>query len=54
MKRIRATGRWSFEIGPEFEVHENEDSVQANAGGRCVYVSSMIVGTTGNPVPAAD
>jgi hypothetical protein len=54
VKRIKATGHWSFEIDPEFEVRENEDSVQANAGGRCVYVSSMIVGTAGNPVPAAD
>lgn len=44
LKRVRATGDWSFAVGPEFEVVDNGDSVQAVHGNRIVYVSSIEVG----------
>jgi len=46
--RIALTGSWSILIGAEFEVVNNGDSVQAVAGERTVYVSSLQVGA---PVP---
>jgi hypothetical protein len=52
--RVRATGPWSFVIGPEFELIDNGDSVQAAVGQRVVYVSSKSVSSNGVPVGAAE
>ena len=52
--RVSATGAWTFEIGSEFELLDNGDSVQALHGDRVVFVSSLRVGTSEAPVPAAE
>jgi len=51
--RVPATGGWTFVIGPEFELLDNGDSVQAIHDGRVVYVSSFRVGTPEIPVRVA-
>lgn len=53
-ERVRATGPWSFVIGPEFELIDNGDSVQAAAGQRVVYISSKSVSSKGVPVNTAE
>jgi hypothetical protein len=40
-------------VGPDFEVVDNGDSVQAIHGNRVVYLSSLRVGASGSPLPAA-
>jgi len=52
LARVRATGGWTFEIGSEFELVDNGDSVQAIHGARVVYVSSRLVGSPDAPVRA--
>ena len=39
-------------MGPEFELSNNGDSVQAAHGSRFVYVSSVSVGQPASPTPA--
>lgn len=51
--RVPATGKWSLEIGPEFELIDNGDSVQAVHEDRVVYVSSIFIGTAEAGVPVA-
>ncbi len=50
--RVLATGSWTFEIGSEFRLQDNGDSMQAVHGDRIVYVSSMRVEERGAPVSA--
>ncbi len=51
--RVSATGRWTFIIGPEFEVLDNGDSVQAVHDARMAYVSSLRVGGPEVLIPSA-
>jgi hypothetical protein len=51
--RVPATGDWTFVIGPEFDLLDNGDSVQAIHGKRVVYVSSSRVGTADTPARLA-
>jgi len=51
--RLRGTGGWTLLVGPGFEVRDNGDSVQAVAGDRIVYLSSLRIGAPGAAVPAA-
>ena len=50
--RIRATGPWTFVVGPEFEIVDNVNSVQAVHGDRAVYVSSRSVHDEHGPMAA--
>ena len=53
VNRVRATGGWTFTVGPEFELLDNGDSIQAVHGDRVVYVSSMKAGFPAGPDSAA-
>jgi len=52
-RRFASTGRWRFAIGPEFDVLNRDDSIQAAHGRRVVYVSSHLVGAPGAVPDAA-
>jgi len=51
LKDCRASGNWLVSVPAEFEEVNNGDSWQARAGGRIVYVSSLMVLESGTPVP---
>jgi hypothetical protein len=51
--RVSATGNWSFLVGPEFELLDNGDSVQAVHDDHVVYVSSFHVDEADAAVPPA-
>jgi hypothetical protein len=51
--KVLATGGWTFIVGPEFEVLDNGESVQAVHGSRVAYVSSLRVGRPDATIPAA-
>jgi hypothetical protein len=51
--KVPAPGSWTFVVGPEFEIIDNGDSVQAVHGERIVYVSCLAIGAAQALVPAA-
>jgi hypothetical protein len=53
VKQCRATGSWAILVPANFEEVNNDDSWQAHADTRFVYVSSIKVGGEDSPVPVA-
>jgi len=51
--RVPAPGSWTFVVGPEFEIIDNGDSVQAVHGERIVYVSCLAIARADALIPAA-
>lgn len=53
MVQVTGPGSWRFNLDVEFQLIDNGDSVQAVAGDRVVYVSSMRVGAVAGAPSAA-
>lgn len=53
MTRVMGPGRWRFNLDVEFQLIDNGDSIQAVAGDRVMYVSSVRVGAVAGAPSAA-
>ena len=52
MVQVKGPGKWRLDLGKEFRVIDNGDSIQAVAGDRVVYLSAMQI-SSGTRVPTA-